>query len=208
MKTGKRIGKAVICLGLVIVSGILVVNGVRVMGAGKQVLAAKDNICVGTILSKDNMDEYLEEKECKEDIEGVEAKNIMGIDGSIVIKDIRAGDFITMDTLAEDYPPISDLTDPVVVGIRANDPSQFSSGTIRRGDLINVSVIDNMTNECECIARDVFVCGAYSDDGTFVEEEGCATILNILVDAKTEEKINEKIEKGRVRVSRVGSDVY
>ena len=35
-----------------------------------------------------------------------------------------------------------------------------------------------------------------------------ATILNILVDAKTEEKINEKIEKGRVRVSRVGSDVY
>lgn len=198
--------KSAILIIILVILAVVIIFGVRVMGAGKSIVVARKDIVAGTIIDENNVSDIFMISKSKEDTDSVDASDLSLLYGKIIAKNIKSDSIISDDMLLDKYGPISDITDPVTIGIRADDAASFVSGTVRQGDIINVSVIDNTTKKCETILKNVYVTGAYLDDGTIAEDTGCATILNILVDSSMESFVNEKIGNGLVRISRMGCD--
>ncbi|MCI8308451.1 MAG: hypothetical protein HFH14_10440 [Lachnospiraceae bacterium] len=194
---------AVLCMAAAVL--IAVLNRANAVGAGKNVIAAVQDIKKGTVISEDNVDDMF----CLNGVaekEGVEYFNgTAALTGTIAAEDIPCGATVEAGMIMNEYAPISNIKDPVIMGIHAGEASQFVSGIIRRGDTINISVVDGMTDECESVLADVYVCGAYNDDGSSIEDgEGSAKSLNILVEREDETRINALLHKGIIRISKTG----
>lgn len=195
---------AVLCMAAAAVIILLTTAGKA--GAGGNVVAAVKDIKKGTVISEGNVDELF-------DLNGAAgsdgASYITGTDklaGMIVAEDIPCGASVDTGMIINEYAPISNIKNPVVMGIHAGEASQFVSGIIRRGDTINISIVDSVTDECESVLEDVYVCGAYNDDGSSIEDgEGSAKSLNILVEREDETRINTLLHKGTIRISKTGS---
>lgn len=198
--------KSVILIIVILIMAVVIMFGVRVLGAGKNIVVAKRDISAGTVINEDNVSDILTFSKSKEEGDFLEIEDLSLLYGKIISKDIKADSIISDKILLDEYAPISNIADPVTIGIRADDAASFVAGTVRQGDIINVSVIDNTTKKCETILKNVYVSGAYLDDGSAATDSGCATILNILVDSSMESLVNEKISNGMVRISRMGCD--
>lgn len=206
----KRLGKnkaGVIALACM-AAAVLIIGLSRgsAAGAGQKVVVSARDIKKGTVVSESNMDELFElSGEAGDDgtdyIEGTDE-----LAGTVVAEDIPCGIPVSACMVMDEYGPISSIKDPVIMGIHAGDASQFVSGIIRRGDTINISVVDSASDECKGILEDVYVCGAYNDDGSPIEDDtGSAKSLNILVEREDEARINTLLHKGVIRISKTGS---
>lgn len=195
---------AVLCVSAAML--IVLLSKVNAAGAGENVAAAVKDIRKGTIVNESNVDELF-------DLSGVPGSDSVdyildtaGLNGMVVAEDISCGTLVSTGMLLKEYGPVSNIKNPVVMGIHAGEASQFVSGIIRRGDTINISIVDSVTDECESVLEDVYVCGAYNDDGSPIEDgDGSAKSLNILVEREDEARINAMLHKGIIRISKTGS---
>lgn len=195
---------AVLCMAAAAVIILLTTAGAA--GAGGYVVAAAKDIQKGTVISQSNVDELfdLNGEAGTDDIDYITGTDKLA--GMIVKEDIPCGASVNMGMVMSEYGPISNIKNPVVMGIHAGEASQFVSGIIRRGDTINISIVDSVTDECESVLEDVYVCGAYNDDGSSIEGgEGSAKSLNILVEREDETRINTLLHRGTIRISKTGS---
>jgi len=204
----KRISKlgfiSMICVG--VLCFILVISLSAKMSAKSKAVIARKDIGMGTLINEENIDELFEIGEIKDGSEEDYFTYLSDLNGSIVICDMTEGQTLTSNQLIDTYKPISDIEEPVVMGLRASDASQFVSGTLRRGDTVNLSFVDEHTGECNRVLEDVFVCGAYNDDGSMVQDDsGRAMSINIVVEKNDEKQINEYLHKGQLRISKTGS---
>ena len=180
-------------------------------GDRKKIAVAARDIASGTIINKDNAETYIsikkvsEEKYREGDYFDVECLDDMD-DGVITKSEIAKTDTINSDDAVPYTDPAKLMSDPVVIGLKANESSEFVSGIIRKGDHVNISVVNRTTGECEPVIDNVFVCGAYNSDGSESLDDGCAMLINILVEKSMEKEINEKIQLGTVRISKIGGD--
>lgn len=195
---------AVLCVAAAML--IIVLSKVNAAGAAGNVVAAVKDIKKGTIVNESNVDELF-------DLSGIAESDsvdyILGtadLNGMVVAEDISCGVPVNTGMVLNEYGPISNIKNPVIMGIHAGEASQFVSGIIRRGDTINISIVDSITDECESVLEDVYVCGAYNDDGSPIEDsDGSAKSLNILVEREDEARINALLHKGIIRISKTGS---
>ena len=194
---------------------VLIITVVIVLNTGdrKKIAVAAQDIKSGTIINKDNAESYIsikkvsEEKYMEGDYFDIESLDGMS-DGVIMMSDIAKSDPINSDDVMPYTDPAKLMSDPVVIGLKANESSEFVSGIIRKGDHVNISVVNRTTGECEPVMDNVYVCGAYNSDGSETSDDGCAMLINILVEKSMEKEINEKIQLGTVRISKIGSDGF
>ena len=192
---------------LIGISGILLICILvwsEVMKSKSKVVISECDIKKGTVLQGESIHRLFKEEELEISENESLITDISEIEGMIVAEDIGEGSVMIQEMLIADYEPVSSIKEPVVIGIHAGEAAQFVSGIIRRGDTINVSVVDEMNNECEKILENVYVCGAYNDDGTSVEGEGSAMSLNILVEKEDEVRIHRLLNKGKIIISKTG----
>lgn len=158
----------------------------------------------GTIIAEGNVDDLFEVKKIDEDMF---ADNMICdkkmIIGKTLSSDMEVNAVLCTDNISDVDNNAASMANPVVAGIRAADISQFSGGIIRAGDHIDISVVDSNTGKCSNVISNAFVTGAFNSDGTAVEGEGCAMILNVLIEKETEQYLNEMLAMGTVRVCRL-----
>lgn len=203
-KSNKK-GIVFVIICLIIIVFICVVLFVKNVNGKSKVLVAKEDMIKGHIINENEIEELFALEDAGQEVDEDSLVNTTGIAGMIVTSDISAGSVITSRMLSTEYDPVSKLKSPIVIGIHASEPSQFVSGIVRPGDTVNISVIDSLTNESTDILDNVYVCGAYNDDGTEAVDGDCAMNLNILIDKCDENTINQFISKGTIRISKTGS---
>lgn len=176
--------------------------------AGEKVVTSRSDIKCGTVITKENIAELFYIKSVSSDLlPQCFYKNASELDGMTIKSDLSANTIIQDNFVAEDVNPLYRMKNPVISGIKASDISQFAGGVIRKGDLVNISVIDGTTNECMSVLNNVYVTGAYNSDGTDIADDAsCAMALNILIESEEEQKLNSMISLGELRVCMIGAD--
>ena len=195
---------AIICV--VLLAGIVMISYSGKLSAKSKIVIAKKNIKMGTVVSERNINTLFEIGENYDDCEVGYYTYLEDLYGVVIINDMQKGQTLTEKMVDNNYKPVLDIAEPVIMGLRAVDVSQFVSGTLRRGDTVNLSFVDEYTGECNRIMENVFVCDAFNDDGSVIEDDdGRAMSINVLVEKNDEQIINEYLHKGQLRISKTGS---
>ena len=164
------------------------------------VIMTSVSISKGTIITEENVDSLITVENIDADMKTENAiSDKYQLIGKTVSCDVAAGIMISQEVIGDEANITAGMENPVVAGIRALDISQFSGGIIRAGDYIDISV----TGKCSNVISNVYVIGAFNSDGTAIEDEGCAMILNVLIEKEREQCLNEMLAMGTVRVCRL-----
>jgi len=207
MMNKKRSGLGLITMICIAVAVIVIgISFSSRLSAKSKIVIAKKNIKMGTVVNENNINMLFEIGEKNDDCKEGYFTYLEDLYGVIIINDLEKGKTLTEKMIADNYKPVTDIKEPVVMGLRAVDISQFVSGTLRRGDTVNLSFVDEYTGKCNRLMENVFVCDAFNDDGSSIEDEnGRAMSINVLVEKEDEQVINEYLHKGQLRISKTGS---
>lgn len=195
----------IIYLILICVIVLVFVYLVRSKGKGDGVVVAKAAIDIGTIIDENNLDDLFEVKKIDKGIipeNAVKDKKYM-LGKRIIIK-------IEDNTIMQKYyvnnpdNEVKKMNNPVIMGLKVSDMSQMVCGTLRKDDLIDISVINSQSDECIDVIRNVLVSECYNSDGTIITDEGCATCITIVVEKNDEQYINEMLHLGELRICKAG----
>ena len=175
--------------------------------SGKQgnVITCISEINRGTTITEDNFNDMFEVKGADDSIKPSDAvTDKESVIGKTFRYDISEGTILTEGMLADGNSIGLSMNNPVAAGIKATDISQFVGGIIRKGDYIDISVVDKNTGECINVMNSVYVVGAYNSDGTEIENgEGCAMLLNVLIEKESESYLNTMLSMGTIRICRL-----
>lgn len=200
--------KLFIMIILIVVVVIITIYLIVSSGSRIKILSADTDIKRGTVLNEDNVSEYVTTKSVSKDEieEGSAYTDVSELYNMTVNRNIEKGSVLRKIDCVPYVDPSSGMSEPVVAGLKANEAAQFISGKVTKGDRVNISVTNTVTGECEILLENAYVCGAFNSDGTEADEEGCAMMINILIEKSAEKTFYEKLHTGTLRISRIGSD--
>ena len=201
---GKRKILPVIVFGCSIVILLFMVGYLR-RNQRIQVIIAKTDILLDTQITEANVDEFItyeyrSSSEIKKEVisDQKEFINMRSINDIKVGSVLGLSDFVKVDTWIEE------LDDPVIMGLKASDMSQFISGQIQVGDYVDISILDNTTFDVYDVIRNVYVSGVYNSDGTPTQNGEGTMMINIVVEKEKETYINSLLQLGSLRLCKVG----
>lgn len=189
---------------LVVFILFLVINSNATINA----VTARKFIECGTIVDPSNIGELFEVKRFKADSLPKEyISDAEELNGSTIEVGISENTILQENYVINGGNPLYNMKEPVIMGIKASDMAQFAGGVIRKGDRINISIVDSATNKCINILENIYVTGAYNSDGSEISDESsCAMALNILVEKNEEQKLNGMMAVGELRVCMIGEN--
>jgi len=180
------------------------------MSAGnseKMSIVAADDIVKGTVIDENNYELLFKEKNVPDHLiteRSINDKN--DLIGKKIIVNLDKNTMLQKNYIEDSTYTVDVMKNPVTLGLRVNDISQIACGIIRSRDRIDISVIDEQAGECIDVLRDVYVSGCFNNDGTEItdDEDGCAALINVIVEKEDEQLINEKLSMGELRLCKVG----
>lgn len=129
---------------------------------------------------------------------------------------IAENQILSVSLFADKKGAVPEISDPVEVSIGTNAIAQVVGGTIREGDLVNISTVrlrtkmfqENGQNGYETVpvAFKAYVTETFTSSGISVSSEDDTqpvTVINILIPASEEAAFYEALEEGILRVSRI-----
>ena len=208
-KGEKKFGKIAISLiiSIILFVGLLVLESNITSPNGKvEVVKAVNNIKEGTVIDENNKDSLFEvvTVDGSLDFETV-LRNTDELEGRIIDTEIKKGEIISSKRLIDNDCVLGKIENPVETSVRVTDISQVVGGILREGDIIDISVVNSTTTENEKVLEGVYVSKAFSSDGTEVDRNSGMSVLtvNIIVSPEDEAKLNQAIELGTIRVSKM-----
>lgn len=167
---------------------------------------AVSDIDKGTVITEENISKLFTEKN---NIDGA-----LEVTGAVKTKDelinkvakenINKGEVVSNNSFISKDDKFKDIDDLVEVSFNVSDISQVVGGILRSGDIIDISIIDNNTNESMIVLEDIYVDKAISSDGLQIDRSSdlSALTINILVSKDDSEKLNSYLNKGTLRISK------
>lgn len=208
MKNKKNLGRILLSLivSVVIYIGLLVIqqNVLQPNGTSKVYLANED-ITKGTIITDENISQLFKEKKVDSDLKVTNSitdkKELMN---KIINEDIEKGQVVSNNNLLNKASLLASIKDSVEVSVKVSDLSQAVGGTIREGDIINISEINNATKQNEKVLEKVYVNRVFSNEGKKIEKQDktSAVTINMIIAKEDEEKLNNAIGRGAIRISK------
>lgn len=95
-----------------------------------------------------------------------------------------------------------DGTTTTSIAVNAFDNSV--SGTVRKGDIVDIFAVDPATDVLTLMAENVYVKAAYNSSGEKITEDGVATAFTILVAPNEREAVNSAIAYGGIQLYLTG----
>lgn len=208
-KGEKKFGKIAISLiiSIILFVGLLVLESNITSPNGKvEVVKAVNNIKEGTVIDENNKDSLFEvvTVDGSLDFETV-LRNTDELVGRIIDTEIKKGEIISSERLIDKDSVLGKIENPVETSVRVTDISQVVGGILREGDIIDISVVNSTTTENEKVLEGVYVSKAFSSDGTEVDRNSELSVLtlNVIVSPEDEAKLNQALELGTLRVSKL-----
>lgn len=208
-KGEKNFGKIAISLiiSIILFVGLLVLESNITSPNGKvEVVKAVNNIKEGTVIDENNKDSLFEVVTVDGSLDFETAlRNTDELVGGIIDTEIKKGEIISSERLIDKDSVLGKIENPVETSVRVTDISQVVGGILREGDIIDISVVNSTTTENEKVLEGVYVSKAFSSDGTEVDRNSEMSVLtvNVIVSPEDEAKLNQAIELGTIRVSKI-----
>ena len=181
-------------------------NAMAAYEKGK-ILVACGDIAKGTVLTAENVDEYLEEKELDKSLIPqaaiVDAEQIYQ---QMTVQNLDKGTMITEAMLQDLDKMLQDMSEPVVAGFKAEDLYQVVSGTLRSGDRIHIYTVDLETRSTYLVWENIFIREVFDGSGVMIEAEDKVTAaqrINILMEKENVEQFYSELAAGSLRVVKV-----
>lgn len=208
-KGEKKFGKIAISLivAIILFVGLLVLeSSITSPNGTANVVRAISDIEQGTVIDESNKATLfvLDKVDGKYDFETA-IRSIDELENMIINSEIKNGEIVSSDRLLDKDSILNDIQNPVETSIKVTDISQVVGGVLREGDIIDISVVNSTTTENKKILENVYVSKSFSSDGKEVDRNSDLSVLtvNIIVSAEDEAKLNQAIELGTVRISKI-----
>lgn len=195
------------CVAIVVFIALLFVEKSLLKPNGTvEGFVAVSDIDKGTVITEENISKLFTEKN---NIDGA-----LEVSGAVKTKDdlinkvakenINKGEVVSNNSFISKDDKFKDINDLVEVSFNVSDISQVVGGILRSGDIIDISIIDNNTNESMIVLEDIYVDKAISSDGLQIDRSSdlSALTINILVSKDDSEKLNSYLNKGTLRISK------
>lgn len=195
------------CVAIVVFIALLFVEKSLLKPNGTvEGFVAVSDIDKGMVITEENISKLFTEKN---NIDGA-----LEVTGAVKIKDelinkvakenINKGEVVSNNSFISKDDKFKDIDDLVEVSFNVSDISQVVGGILRSGDIIDISIIDNNTNESMIVLEDIYVDKAISSDGLQIDRSSdlSALTINILVSKDDSEKLNSYLNKGTLRISK------
>ena len=195
------------CVAIVVFIALLFVEKSLLKPNGTvEGFVAVSDIDKGTVITEENISKLFTEKN---NIDGA-----LEVTGAVKTKDelinkvakenINKGEVVSNNSFISKNDKFKDIDDLVEVSFNVSDISQVVGGILRSGDIIDISIIDNNTNESMIVLEDIYVDKAISSDGLQIDRSSdlSALTINILVSKDDSEKLNSYLNKGTLRISK------
>lgn len=195
------------CVAIVVFIALLFVEKSLLKPNGTvEGFVAVSDIDKGTVITEENISKLFTEKN---NIDGA-----LEVTGAVKTKDelinkvakenINKGEVVSNNSFISKDDKFKDIDDLVEVSFNVSDISQVVGGILRSGDIIDISIIDNNTNESMIVLEDIYVDKAISSDGLQIDRSSdlSALTINILVSKDNSEKLNSYLNKGTLRISK------
>lgn len=208
--SGKSFVRLVVCLIISIFSFLVLTATQSYILKNKItetiVIASKD-LTINTEITKDNIQTYF--KEIERDSTQVSSNNYKSLDDipeGILNDNILKGEEILKKDIIDKQTCLEYLDNDEVVemSLKLSDIGNIVGGTIRPGDLVNISCINNVLDEAELLFSKVYVKNVFDSAGGEVKrgDDVSAMTLIILVSPEMEEYIYSKMCNGDLKISR------
>lgn len=208
-KGEKKFGKIAISLivAIILFVGLLVLeSSITSPNGTASVVRAISDIKQGTVVNDTNKDTLFVVDKVDGKYDFTTAIRSMDELSDVVLEtEIKKGEILSSDRLLDKDSILNNIQNSVETSIRVTDISQVVGGVLREGDIIDISVVNSTTTENKKVLENVYVSKAFSSDGKEVDRNADLSVLtvNIIVSADDEAKLNQAIELGTVRVSKV-----
>ncbi|MBE5936524.1 MAG: hypothetical protein E7265_00665 [Lachnospiraceae bacterium] len=201
-----KIKKKTILIPFVIVVAILTIVILNKTGSKYEVFISNQYIKKGTVIDADNVDDLFEKKAVNKDMASESLiSDRKSIINKKVIADLDNNTLIQQGFLEDKMYSVDKMKSPVTMGIKAADISEIVCGKIREGDIIDISVVEQISGKCIDVIRNVYVAGCYNTDGTLItDDEDVASFINVMVEKDEEQRLNEMLAKGIMKICKVG----
>ena len=174
------------------------------------VVLCKIDVPKGTKITKENVSQYFYDYEV--DIALVNdtcIKDKNEVIDTVVEKSLSAHEILRKDDCTKEAEIYNRFSNPVEASITATNPGDIVSGTIRRGDYVDIAVVNKDTLEYDLMLKKVYVVDAFTSTGEKVSEnaEGtAATMLTVVEEKDNLAKFYSARETGNVIVTKLETD--
>ena len=171
------------------------------------VWVAAANIQESVEITKDNLEEYFEKKDIDKNIVPEYAvTDIHLLEGFQTTVMIPKSAVLLEVMFASKDPYVEQLSDPVVVGCKADDLYQVASGILRQGDVVNVYTVNDELGETYLLWENVVIYQTFDSAGKKIAPEDddlAATRINLIIEKHDTEQFYTELNKGSLRVVKV-----
>ena len=176
----------------------------------ESVVLCKTDIPKGTMITKENIDQYFEDYEV--DIALVNdtcIKDKNEVIDTVVENSLSAREILREGDCTKEAEIYHRFKNPVEASITATNPGDIVSGTIRRGDYVDIAVVNKDTLEYDLMLNEVYVVDAFTSTGEKVsgDAEGtAATMLTVVEEKNNLAEFYSARETGNVIVTKLETE--
>lgn len=174
------------------------------------VVLCKADIPKGTKITEENADQYFYMYEVDAAIVDSNCvKNKKDLFDTVAVKKLSAHEIVRMSDCTKEASIYNQFAEPVEASITASEPGDIVSGTIRRGDRVDIAVVNKDTLAYELMMKNVYVIDAFTSTGEKLTDdvEGtAATMLTIVEEKENLAKFYSARETGNVIVTKLESE--
>ena len=119
---------------------------------------------------------------------------------------IPAGTILVESMFTDDEKYIKGLTEPVIVGCKAEDLYQVASGILRKGDIVNIYTVNDEMGEAYLLWSDVMVYQTFDNSGNQIAAEDTTTAaarINLLMEEWCTEQFYTELYRGSLRMVKI-----
>lgn len=178
--------------------------------AKETVVLCKADVQKGTKITEANVGQYFYTYEV--DAELVDEKCVRDKNDlldTVVGRTLTAHEIVRKDGWEKEAEIYANLNDPAEASFVANDAGDIVSGSIRRGDHVDIAIVNKDTLEYEVMLKDVYVVDAFTNTGEKVtsDMEGtAATMLTIVEEKENLARFYSAMETGTVIVTKLDTE--
>lgn len=158
-------------------------------------------------ISAENMEEYFRQVEVdKSRLPEYVIRDIHEIEGSRAALMIPEGTILSEPMFSSDESYVNNLTNPVILGCKAEDLYQVASGILRKGDVVNVYTVNDELGETYLLWADVLIDQTFDNAGNLIAPEDVTTAaarINLLMEEACAEQFYTELNKGSLRMVKI-----
>ena len=158
-------------------------------------------------IQEENVGNYFQQVEVDKNLipEGI-VGDVHALAGSRSALLIPAGTILSESMFTNDETYRKGLTNPVIIGCKAEDLYQVASGILRKGDMVNVYTVNDELGETYLLWADVMIYQTFDNAGNQIAAEDTTTAaarINLLMEEWYAEQFYTELYRGSLRMVKI-----